>query len=44
MPVIASVEKDGACSLLLESIHHDQGVCDPGTPEETAKKIAFAVG
>lgn len=43
LPVIAAVEKEGACSLLLKSINHAQGVCDPGTPEEIAEKIALAV-
>lgn len=42
LPVIASVEKEGACSLLLKSINHDQGVCDPGTPKEMAEKIVLA--
>jgi len=42
LPVVASVEKEGTCSLLLKSINHDQGVCDPGTPKEMAEKIALA--
>ena len=42
LPVIAAVEKEGTCSLLLESIHHAQGVCDPATPSEIGEKLTLA--
>jgi glycosyltransferase involved in cell wall biosynthesis len=42
LPVIAAVEEDGACSRLLKSINHDQGVCDPATPSRIGEKLALA--
>lgn len=34
LPIIACVEPDGACSLLLKSLDHDQGVASPSNPLE----------
>lgn len=34
LPIMACVEKEGACADLLKSIHHDQGVASPDNPEE----------
>lgn len=43
LPIIACIEKNGACARLLKSINHDQGICDPSSPEEIADKIELLV-
>jgi len=39
LPVMACVEKNGACADLLKSINHDQGVVSPDNPEEIKMKL-----
>lgn len=43
LPIIACVEPAGACSMLLKSIEHDQGVCSPSVPEDIATKIQLLI-
>jgi len=39
MPVLACVDKKGACSKLLNGIDADQGVCEPDNPQSIADAI-----
>lgn len=39
LPVMACVEKDGACAQLLESINHNQGVVSPSDINEIERKL-----
>lgn len=40
-PIIACVEPNGACSKLLESINHSEGVCSPDKPYKIAEKLTI---
>lgn len=42
-PIIACVEPDGACSKLLNSLDHDQGVCAPDNKFQIAEKVTSLI-
>jgi glycosyltransferase involved in cell wall biosynthesis len=44
LPVMACVEKSGACSQLLASINHDQGVVSPSDSDAIAAKLKEIAG
>lgn len=39
LPIIACVEKEGACAKMLRSIGHAQGVCNPASSTEIASRL-----